>query len=38
MPVSAFISGVEDSLGLTWQPDPSTGRDRYIFGVSIYAR
>lgn len=37
-PVSAFISGVDDSLGLTWQPDPVTGRDRYLFGVLIYGR
>lgn len=32
----AFVNGVEDTLGLTWSPDPPTGRDRYIFGVDIY--
>lgn len=37
-PVNAWISSVEDSLGLTWQPDPLTGRDRYLFGVTIYGR
>lgn len=35
-PVDCWISGVEDSLGLTWQPDPETATDRYIFGVNIY--
>ena len=37
-PVDAWISAVEDSLGLSWQPDPLTGKDRYLFAVSIYAR
>lgn len=37
-PVRAWISAVEDSLGLTWQPDAVTGRDRYIFGVEMYGR
>jgi hypothetical protein len=37
-PVSAWISAVEDSLGLSWQPDPLTGRDRYLFAVTLYAR
>lgn len=37
-PVSAWISAVEDTLGLSWQPDQLTGRDRYIFGVLIYGR
>jgi hypothetical protein len=37
-PVSAWVSAVEDSLGVTWQPDPSTGRDRYLFSVLVYAR
>ena len=37
-PVSAWISAVEDVLGLSWQPDQLTGRDRYIFGVLIYGR
>lgn len=37
-PVAAFVSAVDDSLGLTWQPDPDTGRDRYLFSVLVYAR
>lgn len=37
-PVAAFVSGVEDSRGLTWQPDELTGRDRYVFNMAIYAR
>lgn len=37
-PVAAWVSAVEDSLGLTWQPDPETGRDRYLFGVTLIAR
>lgn len=32
----AFVAGVEDDLGLTWQPDQATGRDRYLFGVAMY--
>ena len=32
-PVTAYVSGVQDSLGLTWLPDASTGRDRYTFAV-----
>lgn len=32
---NAFIASVEDDLGLTFQPDPSTGRDRYIFGMAF---
>lgn len=36
-PVDAFVSGVEDSMGLAWLPDPSTGRDRYVFAVNMYA-
>lgn len=35
-PVNAFISEVEDELGLQWLPDPPTNRDRYIFGIAIY--
>lgn len=35
-PVNAYITAVEDALGLNWQPDPDTGRDRYLFGVLIY--
>lgn len=32
-----FISGVQDSLGLTFIPDPTTLRDRYLFGVVVTA-
>lgn len=35
-PVDAYISGVSDSLGLNWSPDPETGRDRYVFAVYLY--
>jgi hypothetical protein len=35
-PVNAFITGVEDDLGLFWSPDEPTGRDRYIFGVRLF--
>lgn len=37
-PVRAWISAVEDVLGLSWQPDELTGRDRYVFGVLVYGR
>lgn len=37
-PVRAWISAVEDVLGLSWQPDQLTGRDRYLFGVLVYGR
>lgn len=32
----AFISGVEDQLGIAWLPDPVTDRARYVFGVGVY--
>lgn len=32
-----FITGVLDESGLTWMPDPVTNRDRYTFGVLIFA-
>lgn len=35
-PVNATVTGVEDDLGLTWQPDPATARDRYLFGLAVY--
>lgn len=35
---NVWISGVEDVLGLTYLPDPDTGRDRYLFSVRVYAR
>lgn len=37
-PVSAWVSSVDDSLSLTWSPDPETGKDRYIFSMMIHAR
>ena len=37
-PTGAVISGVLDDLGLTWQPDPRTARDRYLFGVAVILR
>jgi hypothetical protein len=36
-PVTAFVSSVQDSLGLTWLPDPQTGKDRYTFAVYMVA-
>lgn len=33
----AFVTGVEDDLGLAYLPDPQTGRDRYVFAVRLYA-
>lgn len=35
--VDAVVTAVEDILGLTWLPDEATARDRYIFGVDVYA-
>lgn len=35
-PVDAFVSGVADSTGLTWLPDPLTDRPRYTFSVVLY--
>lgn len=34
-PEAGFIAKVTDTTGLSWSPDPSTNRDRYVFGVSI---
>ena len=36
-PVNATITGVEETLGLAWLPDPVTDRDRYITSFYIYA-
>lgn len=37
-PVQAgVVTAVRDDLGLTFLPDPDTGRDRYVFGVAITA-
>ena len=35
--VDAYVTGVTDSLGLTFLEDPVTGRDRYLFGVDVFA-
>lgn len=35
-PVSGFVSGVTDALGLRRLTDPLTARDRYVFSVWIY--
>lgn len=37
-PSAAVVVAVNDARGLTWQPDASTGRDRYFFAMSVYAR
>lgn len=37
VPVRAFVTAVRDSMGITWSPDPTTGRDRYIFAMNVYA-
>lgn len=37
-PVEAFISAVEDSLGMVWFPDELTGRERYLFSMTFYCR
>jgi hypothetical protein len=34
-PNGAVIAGVTDTLGMTWQPDNVTERDRYIFGMTL---
>lgn len=34
--LAAFITGVEDTLGLSWSPDPVSSRARYVFGVGMY--
>jgi len=32
----AFITGVDDVVGLTFLPDPTSEKDRYLFQVRIY--
>lgn len=32
----AYVTCVEDDLGMIFLPDPATSRDRYIFGVVVY--
>ena len=34
-PVPIVVTLVEDSLGLSFIPDPTTSKDRYIFGVRL---
>jgi hypothetical protein len=31
------VTAVEDTLGMTFQPDPETNRDRYVFALRVYA-
>jgi len=31
-----IVTGVDDDLALTWQPDPVTSRARYLFGIVAY--
>lgn len=35
-PVDAFVTAVDDDLGLFWIPDPVTDKDRYMFGVAVF--
>ncbi len=35
--LNAAITAVDDELGLTWLPDPDTGRPRYVFAVTVTA-
>ena len=37
-PVSAFVAGVDDVIGVTFLPDETTARDRYVFSVTVYLR
>jgi hypothetical protein len=37
-PVAAFVSGVDDVVGITFLPDEVTARDRYVFSVTVYLR
>lgn len=34
--VTAFVTAVRDTIGLTWLPDVETARDRYMFAVTVY--
>jgi hypothetical protein len=31
------VTSVEDTLGLTYQPDPQTSQGRYVFALRVYA-
>lgn len=35
-PADAWITGVDDDLGLQFMQEAVTGRDRYLFGVEIF--
>lgn len=37
-PVAVYVTAVRDVMGLTWSPDPTTSRDRYIFSVNVYGK
>lgn len=37
-PVRAYVTGVTDSMGISWSPDPTTNRDRYIFAMNVYGK
>jgi hypothetical protein len=37
-PVKAFITAVRDEMGITWSPDNTTKRDRYIFAMFLYGQ
>lgn len=30
------VTGVDDDLSLSWQPDAETNQPRYVFGVALY--
>lgn len=34
---NAYVTGVEDELGLQYVPDPETTRERYLFSVAVFA-
>lgn len=36
--VDAFVTAVEQDLGMRLAPDPITNASRYVFGVVLYAR
>lgn len=33
---TAFVTAVEQDLGMSFIPDPMTNQSRYIFGVAVY--
>lgn len=34
--LSAYIAGVEDTLGMSWSPDPVSQRARFVYAVGLY--